>query len=81
MVARFLRIHIIWHLVEFKGGLDRCGKNCYHWTSAILFLSGVFISNTAAFAHHGGVSSAFGPGAPIETASPLALGKGRYLIY
>ena len=35
----------------------------------------------SSFAHHGGVSSAFGPGAPIETASPLALGKGRYLIY
>ncbi|MBF8276494.1 MAG: hypothetical protein HW390_1567 [Candidatus Brocadiaceae bacterium] len=56
-------------------------KNCYNWTSAILFLSGVFIINTAAFAHHGGVSSAFGPGAPIETASPLALGKGDFLLF
>ncbi|MEK7358768.1 MAG: hypothetical protein AAB422_00175 [Planctomycetota bacterium] len=56
-------------------------KNCYHWTSTILFLSGVFIINTAAFAHHGGVSSAFGPGAPIETASPLALGKGNFLLF
>ncbi|HJW86636.1 MAG TPA: hypothetical protein VJ440_08390, partial [Candidatus Brocadiaceae bacterium] len=56
-------------------------KYGYHWLIAILFLSGVFVMNTTAFAHHGGVSSAFGPGAPIETASPLALGKGRYLIY
>ena len=56
-------------------------KNCYHWLIAILFLPGIFVMNTAAYAHHGGVSSAFGPGAPIETASPLALGKGRYLIY
>jgi hypothetical protein len=56
-------------------------KNCYNWLIAILFLPGIFVMNTAADAHHGGVSSAFGPGAPIETASPLALGKGRYLIY
>src|SRR3989339_992371 len=56
-------------------------KNCYHWLIAILFLPGIFVMNTAAYAHHGGVSSAFGPGAPIETASPLALGKGRYLVY
>ncbi|MDO8142249.1 MAG: transporter [Candidatus Brocadiales bacterium] len=56
-------------------------KICYNWLIAILFLPGIFVMNTAAYAHHGGVSSAFGPGAPIETASPLALGKGRYLIY
>ncbi len=56
-------------------------KYGYHWLIAILFLSGIFVMNTTAFAHHGGVSSAFGPGAPVETASPLALGKGRYLIY
>jgi hypothetical protein len=34
------------------------------------------------FAHHsGGISTAFGPGAPIETSSPLALGKGSFLLF
>ncbi len=47
----------------------------------ISILSSVLTIDNSASAHHGGVSSAFGPGAPIETASPLALGKGRYLIY
>lgn len=56
-------------------------KSCYTGVIALLFLSYVFIMDKSADAHHGGVSSAFGPGAPIETASPLALGKGRYLIY
>jgi len=56
-------------------------KSCYTSVVALLFLSYVFIMDKSADAHHGGVSSAFGPGAPIETASPLALGKGRYLIY
>jgi len=56
-------------------------KNYYRWLAAISFISGVISMNTAAFAHHGGVSSAFGPGAPIETASPLALGKGNFLIF
>lgn len=37
--------------------------------------------NTTVFAHHGGVSTAFGPGAPIETASPLALGRGNFLLF
>ena len=56
-------------------------KSCYSALIVISILLSVLIMNTIAFAHHGGVSSAFGPGAPIETASPLALGKGRYLIY
>ncbi|ODS31056.1 MAG: hypothetical protein SCARUB_03824 [Candidatus Scalindua rubra] len=33
------------------------------------------------YAHHGSVSTAFGPGAPVETASPMTLGKGRFLLY
>ncbi|MCF6159060.1 MAG: transporter [wastewater metagenome] len=42
----------------------------------------IFIINAnSGFAHHGGVSAAFGPGAPVETASPLALGKGTFLLY
>ncbi len=36
---------------------------------------------SAAVAHHGGVSAAFGPGAPIETSSPLTLPKGKFLLY
>lgn len=32
-------------------------------------------------AHHGGVSAAFGPGAPIETSSPLTLPAGGFLIF
>ena len=56
-------------------------KRCYSALIVISILLSVLIMNTIAFAHHGGVSSAFGPGAPIETASPLGLGKGRFLIY
>ena len=56
-------------------------KTCYISLIAILLLSCIIIMHKSAEAHHGEVSSAFGPGAPIETASPLALGKGRYLIY
>ncbi len=36
---------------------------------------------SAAVAHHGGVSAAFGPGAPVETSSPLTLPKGKFLFY
>lgn len=32
-------------------------------------------------AHHGGVSAAFGPGAPIETSSPLTLPDGSFLLF
>ena len=56
-------------------------KSCYISLIAILLLFCTITMHKSANAHHGGVSSAFGPGAPIETASPLALGKGRYLIY
>lgn len=49
---------------------------------AVLFLSYIFIVCVPVVdAHHGGVSTAFGPGAPIETASPMTLGKGRFLLY
>ncbi|KAF0193100.1 MAG: Uncharacterized protein FD165_203 [Gammaproteobacteria bacterium] len=34
-----------------------------------------------AYAHHGGVSAAFGPGAAIETSSPLTLPAGKFLIF
>ncbi len=36
---------------------------------------------TNAQAHHGGVSAAFGPGAPVETSSPLTLPQGKFLLY
>ncbi len=43
----------------------------------------IFLStfSTKAYAHHGGVSAAFGPGAPVETASPMTLKKGQFLFY
>ncbi|MDR4509701.1 MAG: transporter [Candidatus Brocadiaceae bacterium] len=47
----------------------------------ILFLSSIFKWSMPAYAHHGGVSTAFGPGSPVETASPMTLGKGRFLLY
>ncbi len=36
---------------------------------------------SSTLAHHGGVSAAFGPGAPVETSSPLTLPKGKFLLY
>lgn len=33
------------------------------------------------YAHHGGVSTAFGPGSPIETASPITLPRGTFLLF
>lgn len=33
-----------------------------------------------AFAHHGGVSLAFGPGSPVETGSPLTLPEGGFVM-
>lgn len=56
-------------------------KSYYKCFIAIFFLSSVFVRDESVFAHHGGVSSAFGPGAPIETASSLALGKGNFLLF
>ncbi len=34
-----------------------------------------------AWAHHGAVSAAYGPGTPVETSSPLTLPKGKWLLY
>lgn len=53
--------------------------HCFIYFSLFIFI--FIIHATSSFAHHGGVSTAFGPGAPIETASPLALGKGTFLFY
>ncbi len=44
-----------------------------------LMLSGFITGN--AWAHHGAVSAAFGPGTPVETSSPLTLVKGMWLLY
>lgn len=41
----------------------------------------ILVPFTGAQAHHGGVSAAFGPGAPVETSSPLTLPKGQFLLY
>ncbi|MCC6207333.1 MAG: hypothetical protein IT488_04195 [Gammaproteobacteria bacterium] len=47
-----------------------------------LLLTAFLITPVAsALAHHGGVSAAFGPGAPVETSSPLTLPKGKFLLY
>jgi len=37
------------------------------------------LSPLSAWAHHGGVSLAFGPGSPIETTSPLTLPEGGFV--
>lgn len=44
-----------------------------------LFLS-VLLSPCNTFAHHGGISLAFGPGSPIETNSPLTLPQGAFVV-
>ncbi len=56
-------------------------RNSHYFIYFVLLVFIVIINTTSSFAHHGGVSTAFGPGAPIETASPLALGKGNFLLY
>lgn len=58
-------------------------KKRYHryFVCSIFFIFTFTMNSNRSFAHHGGVSTAFGPGAPIETASPLALGKGNFLLY
>lgn len=48
---------------------------------AILFSSYITILCLPVYAHHGGVSTAFGPGSPVETASPMTLGMGKFLLY
>ena len=48
----------------------------------LLFFFMVIIRGKSVYAHHGGVSTgAFGPGAPIETASPITLPKGTFLLF
>lgn len=42
---------------------------------------GMITPLTSALAHHGGVSAAFGPGAPVETSSPMTLPTGKFLFY
>ena len=52
--------------------------------ATIIIMSSILIlmsMNSKALAHHGGVSAAFGPGAPVETSSPMTLKKGGFLIY
>ena len=39
----------------------------------------LLLAPASAFAHHGGVSLAFGPGSPIETNSPLTLPSGGFV--
>jgi len=39
----------------------------------------LLLSPVTAWAHHGGISLAFGPGSPIETASPLTLPEGGFV--
>ena len=39
------------------------------------------IMDKIVYAHHGGVSTAFGPGSPIETASPITLPRGTFLLF
>lgn len=56
-------------------------RHRYYLNCFTLFVVIFIMKITNSFAHHGGVSTAFGPGAPIETASPLALGKGNFLLY
>lgn len=39
----------------------------------------LMLAPASAFAHHGGVSLAFGPGSPVETNSPLTLPEGGFV--
>jgi hypothetical protein len=45
----------------------------------LILLTSMLLPSTA-LAHHGGLSLAFGPGTPIETASPLTLPRGGFVI-
>ncbi len=49
--------------------------------TAIAAFTAVMATPLTAMAHHGGVSAAFGPGAPIETSSPMTLKKGKFLFF
>jgi hypothetical protein len=46
----------------------------------LLFLSVMILYPYSTFAHHGGVSLAFGPGTPVETTSPLSLPQGGLVL-
>jgi hypothetical protein len=50
----------------------KCGK--------LLLIVVALLAPCTAMAHHGGVSLAFGPGSPIETASPLTLPDGGFVL-
>ncbi len=58
-------------------------RKCFSWVLSICVLASILnmISVRLALAHHGGVSAAFGPGAPVETSSPQTLPKGKILLY
>ena len=42
----------------------------------LIVVLALMLAPASAFAHHGGVSLAFGPGSPVETGSPLTLPEG-----
>lgn len=56
-------------------------RHRHYFVCFVLFAFISIVNTTSSFAHHGGVSAAFGPGAPVETTSPLALGKGKFLLF
>lgn len=45
----------------------------------LIAIIALLLAPASAFAHHGGVSLAFGPGSPIETNSPLTLPEGGFV--
>jgi len=45
----------------------------------LLAVIALLLAPTGAFAHHGGVTLAFGPGSPIETNAPLTLPEGGFV--
>ncbi len=63
------------------GVQSRSGKKTTVWAATLALAALAFAPVSPAWAHHGGVSAAFGPGAPIETSSPLTLQKGKFLIF
>ena len=45
----------------------------------LIVVIALLLAPVSAFAHHGGVSLAFGPGSPVETSSPLTLPSGGFV--
>ena len=45
----------------------------------LVLAAALMLVPASAFAHHGGVTLAFGPGSPIETASPMTLPEGGFV--